>query len=254
MIDSHCHLDFPVLASQLSDVLQRAEGAGVCQFIVPGVNRANWQAVMTLGDQHRHIYPALGIHPCFLDPDSEASLSDLSDYFARYTTDIVAVGEIGLDLYESGNDVERQLDILNRQLELAVEYDKPVILHVRKAHDLMLQQLRRMAPGRGGVVHAFSGSEQQALEYIRLGFKLGVGGSVTYERARKIRRTFSRLPLEALVLETDSPDMPLCGYQGETNYPERTALVASVLAELRNLTVGEIADVTSQNVRCLFRI
>lgn len=254
IIDSHCHLDFPVLQSQLQDVLRRADEAGVRQFIVPGVNRANWNGVIRLGQQYGNIYPALGIHPCFLDAGSENDLAVLADYLAQHEAEVVAVGEIGLDLYESDKDRERQLNILNRQLRLAADFDKPIILHVRKAHDLMLQQLRRAGLARGGVVHAFSGSEQQAREYIRLGFKLGVGGSITYERAKKLRRTFSDLPLSALVLETDSPDMPLCGYQGETNYPERAALVAEVLAELRGMTSAEVAEVTLQNTREVFQI
>ena len=157
-------------------------------------------------------------------------------------------------LYDSDSNRARQLNILSQQLQLAADFDKPVILHVRKAHDLTLQQLRRVRLSRGGVVHAFSGSEQQAREYIKLGFKLGVGGSITYERARKLRRTFAALPLSALVLETDAPDMPLCGYQGETNYPERAAQVANVLAELRGVTPEEIAAATLQNTREVFRV
>lgn len=254
IIDSHCHLDFPVLQSQLQDVLRRADDAGVRQFIVPGVNRANWDGVISLGQQYGSIHPALGIHPCFLDADSEKSLTVLADYLSEYTADVVAVGEIGLDLYASDSDRERQLTILNHQLRLAADFDKPVILHVRKAHDLMLQQLRKIRLCGGGVVHAFSGSEQQAREYIKLGFKLGVGGSITYERARKLRRVFASLPLTALVLETDAPDMPLCGYQGETNYPERAARVAGVLAELRGIDQGEIAAATLLNTRQVFRV
>ncbi|WP_261843678.1 TatD family hydrolase [Aliamphritea ceti] len=254
IIDSHCHLDFPVLQSQLADVLLRAKSAGVNCFVVPGVNHANWARVLELSRQHINIYAALGVHPCFLDTDSESSLVELTDYFAKNADDIVAVGEIGLDLYESDKDSVRQLSILNRQLQLAADFNKPVILHVRKAHDLMLKQLRRIKLERGGVVHAFSGSLQQAEEYIKLGFKLGVGGSITYERAKKLRRTFAQLPLASLVLETDSPDMPLCGYQGEINYPERAALVAASLADLRNISLAEVAEITSENSQAIFNI
>lgn len=251
LIDSHCHLDFPVF-QQLPEVLRRAETVGVTQFVVPGVNAANWQAVLELSRQYSQISAALGIHPCFLDEQSEASLTGLRALYATHADELVAVGEIGLDLYDKDADQQQQLKILNIQLQLAKDFNKPVILHVRKAHDLMLQQLRRAKLPKGGVVHAFTGSEQQAKEYIKLGFSLGVGGSITYERAQKVRRTFSNLPLESLVLETDSPDMPLSGYQGEVNYPERVALVAETLAELRQESQEDIAKVTSKNAVQLF--
>ncbi|MCV6611406.1 MAG: TatD family hydrolase [Amphritea sp.] len=244
LIDTHCHLDFPVLRDNIDDVLFRARQQGVQQFVVPGVQRSNWQSVLELCGASSGLYPALGLHPCFLQQDHADDL-ELLESLLRQHPELVAVGEIGLDLFIPDADLEHQLEILVPQLELAKQFNKPVLLHVRKAHDQMLRQLRRLKLPRGGFVHAFSGSEQQAKIYLDLGFKLGIGGSVTYERARKLRQLVSDLPLDSFVLETDSPDMPLSGYQGETNYPERVRIVVEALAGLREESAADIAAVTS---------
>ncbi len=252
LTDTHCHLDFPVLRDDIQDVLHRARQQDVQQFVVPGVQRGNWQAVLDLCDMESGLYPALGLHPCFLQQDHSEDLVVLESLL-KQREDVVAVGEIGLDLFIPDSDLERQLSVLIPQLELAKQFGLPVLLHVRKAHDQILKQLRRLQLPCGGLVHAFSGSEQQARGYLELGFKLGIGGSVTYQRARKLRRLVVDLPLESFVLETDSPDMPLSGYQGQTNYPERVARVAAVLAELRAEPVEQIAAVTSATAAAVIR-
>ena len=244
LIDTHCHLDFPALENEIDAVLARARAQGVMQFVVPGVNGENWAAVLGLCGRKQGLYPALGIHPCFLQDEHHEDLQRLQSLLS-VRPDVIAVGEIGLDLFIPQADLQQQLNILCGQLEIARDFNKPVLLHVRKAHDQMLKQLRQFRLPRAGIVHAFSGSEQQAHEYLKLGFKLGVGGSITYERAKKLRRLVVNLPLESFVLETDSPDMPLCGYQGQVNYPERVAIVLQQLAGLRRETTDEIAEVTT---------
>lgn len=244
LIDTHCHLDFPELSSDIDAVLARARKAGVDKFVVPSVGVNNWDAVLNLCSEHAGLYPALGLHPCFLNGEHETHIALLS-LKLRESNRIVAVGEVGLDLFITGANLQQQLAVLIPQLRLAKEYQKPVLLHVRKAHDQMLKQLRLLKLEKAGLVHAFSGSEQQAREYLKLGFKLGIGGSVTYDRATKLRRLVAELPLESFVLETDSPDMPLLGYQGQVNYPERIAKVAAVVANIRQLPLEEVVEVTS---------
>ncbi|WP_417223602.1 TatD family hydrolase [Amphritea sp.] len=244
LIDSHCHLDFPELSADITAVLARAHIAGVDRFIVPGVTVDNWEGVLNLCAEHPGLYPALGLHPCFLQNDSTEGLIKL-EAMLQHCPAIVAVGEIGLDLFIPAADLTAQLAVLVPQLKLAKRFDKPVLLHVRKAHDPLLKQLRQLKLSRAGLVHAFAGSEQQAREYLKLGFKLGIGGAVTYPRAVKLRRLVATLPLDSFVLETDSPDMPLCGYQGQVNYPERVAMVAETVALIRQQPLQEVIDVTT---------
>ncbi len=253
LIDTHCHLDFPVLHDALDQVLLRARAAGVARFVVPGVGGHNWPAVLALCAQHRDLFPALGMHPCFLGGELAAQLQRL-DQLLTCRREVVAVGEIGLDLFIPAADFALQLSVFRPQLELAKTHEKPVLLHVRKAHDQVLKQLRQLRLPRAGIVHAFSGSEQQALEYLKLGFKLGVGGAITYPRARKLRQLVADLPLDSFVLETDAPDMPLCGFQGQVNYPERLRRVLAVCAELRPESqelIAETITATSQRLLSL---
>ncbi|GGK66098.1 TatD family hydrolase [Amphritea balenae] len=252
LIDTHVHLDFPQLADEIDAVLSRARDKGVSDFVVPGVELDNWQAVLDLCAAHSGLYPALGLHPCFSHSDPCRALLQLEAGLKNQN--LVAVGEIGLDLFIPDANLDQQLKILVPQLELAKRFEKPVLLHVRKAHDQMLKQLRQLRLEPAGIVHAFSGSEQQAREYLKLGFKLGVGGTVTYDRASKLRAIVATLPLESFVLETDAPDMPLLGYQGQVNYPERVVNIARKVAELRQLSSVEVARVTSatsQRLLCI---
>lgn len=251
VIDSHCHLDFPVLDHQRNAVLTRAEAAGVQAIIVPAVETEGFAKVAALADSHRHIYCALGLHPCFMPSDSASACAALAQALNEFSP--CAVGEIGLDFFIPQHDKTAQLMLLEQQLQLAEAADLPVILHVRKAHDEMLKLLRTRQVA-GGIVHAFNGSAQQARQYINLGFKLGFGGVITYPRARKIRELARTLPLQALVLETDAPDMPLAGRQGQPNEPAFVASVLNELAIIRSEPLAEIARQTCRNVRQVLRL
>ncbi|WP_415906195.1 TatD family hydrolase [Neptuniibacter sp. QD72_48] len=251
-IDSHCHLDFSEFDLSRKEILLQARIAGVSDIVVPSVIADRWQDLLSLVKSDHDLHAGLGLHPCFMAKHTPADLEILETLLA--TEQVCAVGEIGLDLFIPEANLDQQLLYLNEQLALAKKFNLPVLLHVRKAHDQMLKQLRLIQLERGGIVHAFSGSEQQARQYLDLGFKLGIGGTVTYERAKKIRRLVQELPLESFVLETDAPDMPLAGHQGEVNLPANVAKVAEVIAELRQIAVEEVAAITTQQSKNLLRL
>ncbi|MBA4502824.1 TatD family hydrolase [Marinobacterium marinum] len=251
LIDTHCHLDFPVFAADRPGVLARARLAGVQRMVVPAVDVDNFQSVLALCAEASDLYPALGLHPCF-SHDAEPDLATLTAALVAHP--VVAIGEAGLDYRPGQMAADRQRALLERQLQLACRHELPLLLHVVKAHDQVLALLRRYRPERGGIIHAFSGSEQQARAYATLGFKLGIGGIITHTRARKQRRLAAELPLEWLVLETDAPDMPLADYRDLPNEPARVAEVAAVLAELRGLSVAEVIRVTGSTAQQLLRL
>ena len=206
--DTHCHLDAAEFDADREAVVARARAAGVTQIVLPAVARANFDTVRRLAHTHGFVY-ALGIHPMYVEQATEDDLTALREALAEYRDDaqLVAVGEIGLDHFVPGLDRARQARFYAAQLALAQEFDLPVLLHVRKSADTLLKHLR-ITPVRGGIAHAFNGSEQQARAFIALGFKLGFGGTLTFERALQIRRLAQQLPLHAIVLETDAPDIP----------------------------------------------
>lgn len=231
LIDSHCHLDFADFNPDRLEVLARAEAKGVRHFLVPGTGAHNWSAVLALASRHQGVHAALGIHPYFLADMEAGHLHLLDDYLAS-APNVVAVGEFGLDKMVDF-PFEQQLQICQQQLWLAKQYNLPVILHCRKAHNELIQLLQQVKLPCGGVLHGFSGSRELGMQYIKLGFKLGIGGVITYPRAAKTRQAVSELPLASLLLETDSPDMPISGHQGRRNEPANITEVLQVLAKLR---------------------
>ncbi len=252
LIDSHCHLDFTVFDDDREALLARCRQQKISGFVVPGVNAERWPALIDLVDKTEGMYGALGLHPLFMSQHRAEDLAQLRSSLDCWNA--VAVGEIGLDFYHGKGGATEQIRLFESQLSIAKAFCLPVILHVRKAHDQVLALLRRVRP-EGGIVHAFSGSEQQALQYIALGFSLGVGGAVTYERATRLRRTLSRLPLTALVLESDSPDMlPAGAVRGGRNTPLCLPSVATVLSELHQCSLAHIALQTTNNVALFLKL
>ncbi|MBR9882361.1 MAG: TatD family hydrolase [Oceanospirillales bacterium] len=250
LIDSHCHLDFPVFDANREQVLRRAVDAAVTAIVVPGVTARDWSRVLDLCTRERQdirLFPALGLHPCFMSVYEADQLEALAQLIAQQRSSVVAVGEIGLDFQLEQFDAQAQLDLFEAQLAIARDFELPVLLHVRKAHDQVLKLLRRYRLVRGGIVHAFSGSEQQAREYAKLGFKLGFGGAISYSRATKLRRLAAQLPLEWIVLETDAPDMPLSQWRDQPNEPRHVADVAGIIAGLRGEAVHQIIEVTGSS-------
>ena len=258
-IDTHCHLDAAEFDADRDAVVARARSSGVTQIVLPAVERANFDTVRLLAHRHGFAY-ALGIHPMFTDRADLDDLEHLREALHAHRADLrlVAVGEIGLDHFVPGLDRARQEHFYVAQLALAREFDLPVILHVRRSADTLLKHLRT-ARLRGGIAHAFNGSAQQALAFAGLGFKLGFGGAMTFERALQIRRLAAELPLESIVLETDAPDIPPQWLyrtpeqrvtQGAArNEPGELPRIAATLAALRGLSLAELAAATSANAR-----
>ena len=254
LFDSHCHLDLAPLGADLTAVLDRAAQAGVSQILIPGVCREKWKDVAASCQVSHSItrYISFGLHPCFLEYHKDQTDLDALESSLQSSDDVIAVGECGLDLFIDNPQEERQKALFKAQLDLALKYKRPVIIHARRALDQVIKMLRYTRPERGGVVHAFSGSEQQAKQLWDLGIRLGIGGTVTYERAQRLARVVKTMPLTSLLLETDAPDMPLCGFQGTANEPAQVARVAQAVASLRNQSLQEIALQTTANAQSLF--
>lgn len=257
-IDTHCHLDAPEFAPDADAVRQQAAALGVRHCVLPAVTRAGWPAVQQLAQRFGDSY-ALGIHPLYTGAAADEDLAALEALLAQQLSDprLVAVGEIGLDHFVPGLDAARQLHFYRAQLRLARRFGLPVILHVRRSADALLRALREI-PVPGGIAHAFNGSLQQAQAFVALGFKLGFGGALTFERALQLRRLATQLPLAALVLETDAPDMPpqwlytpaaarAAGQPQGRNSPAELPRIARVLAGLRGLTLQELARASTAN-------
>ena len=255
LFDTHCHLDFDVFSNDFPLHLHTAYRYGVERLVIPSIGPQNWQRVIGLSEQApSRLFYGLGIHPYFLHADSMLDVGALELVLEEHTTtQCVAIGECGLDATVALS-AGFQEQILILQLSLAKQMQLPVILHSRKTHERLLFLLKKHRFQYGGVIHAFSGSLQQAQRFIDLGFKIGVGGVITYTRAQKTRLTISHLPDESLVLETDAPDMPLSGFQGQLNHPKQLPLILEALAGLRNVSPGTLSDQLWTNSHRLFHI
>ena len=255
-IDTHCHLDASEFDADRDGVIGAAAAAAVSGIVLPAVAVSNFDAVRGLAHGNRHCVYALGIHPLCTPGAGQADLDALRSQVAASIDDprLVAIGEIGLDFFVPGLDAAHQTWLYTEQLKIAREFDLPVLLHVRKSQDQVYAGLRR-AGVRQGIAHAFNGSHEQARRYVEHGMKLGFGGNVTFSRARQIRRLASELPIEAIVLETDAPDIAPAwlsddqfGEQHKArNTPGEVAGVARVMAELRGLPERELADAMWRN-------
>jgi TatD DNase family protein len=244
LVDTHCHLDAAEFAADRDEVALSAHQAGVACIVVPAVEIANFDAVQALCDRFDFCSAAYGIHPMYVMHARQGDIDALRLWLKREQA--VAIGEIGLDFFVEGLDADRQLWFFREQLKLAVEYDLPVILHVRRAVDAVITELRRYGV-KGGIAHAFNGSRQQADILMGMGFKLGFGGAMTFDRALKIRELARSLPLEAIVLETDAPDIPPAWIAKQRNSPQQLPAIAQVLAELREMDVEKVIVVTTKN-------
>ncbi|MEJ7687500.1 MAG: TatD family hydrolase [Variovorax sp.] len=260
LIDTHCHLDAPEFGSEMPSIRARAAARGVALCVIPAVAVSNFATVRELAHAQQDAY-ALGIHPMCTGDAQDAHLELLDAELAKRRDDprLVAVGEIGLYFFVEGLDAGKQAHF-HTQLQLARKHGLPVIVHVRRSVDKVLKHLRQAAPGQTwhGIAHAFNGSAQQAQACIDLGLKLGFGGALTFDRALQVRRLAQTLPLESIVMETDSPDIqPHWIYRtqaqrsaGEAqgrNEPGELPRIAEVMAGLRGITRNVLADATTQN-------
>jgi len=251
LIDSHCHLDAPEFDHDREAVIARARAAGVTAQVIPAVASSGWPKLQALCATHEGLHPAYGLHPMFLAEHRDEDIDALRELLAAGHA--VAVGECGLDFHVPGLDEARQRFFFEAQLRIARDFELPVIVHARKAVDAVISALRGIG-GLRGVVHSFSGSEQQAEQLWKLGFHLGIGGPVTYERARRLRRIVAAMPIEYLLLETDAPDQPDALHRGERNEPARLTVACHCIAELRDVMPDILAAATSENARRLFAL
>ncbi|MBY6189069.1 TatD family hydrolase [Microbulbifer agarilyticus] len=259
-IDSHCHFDFDAFSEDRAQVWSRCRQAGVQSLVIPGVSIPQWRQLFALVHSEPDWYGAVGVHPWWVKElaiapaDVRRAVVERVEHERQRSGEVsrcVAVGECGLDA-NIETPLEQQLPVFEAQLDAARALSLPVIVHSVRAHADVLRILKKFSLEEGGVIHAFSGSREIAEEYVRLGFYLGVGGTITYERAAKTRRALSDIPLEKLLLESDAPDMPLAGRQGERNSPEYLPQIAQTLAELRGISPEQVIAQTGKNACTLF--
>ncbi|AEV60912.1 TatD family hydrolase [Pseudomonas ogarae] len=254
LIDTHTHLDFPDFDADRPALLGESRALGVRQMVILGVYRDNWQRVWDLVQSDPDLHAALGLHPVYLDQHRPDDVALLREWLSRLAghQQLCAVGEIGLDYYIPTLDRERQQTLFEAQLQLAAEFELPALIHVRRSHADVIATLKRMGPKRAGIIHAFAGSFEEAREYIKLGFKLGLGGAATWPQALRMHRVLAQLPLDAVVLETDSPDMAPAMFPGQRNSPAHLPAICEALAGIMAISPEQLAEASTANARELF--
>ncbi|KAF1687879.1 DNAase [Pseudoxanthomonas broegbernensis] len=258
LVDSHCHLDAEEFDPDRAQVVQRARAAGVLRQVVPAVDAAGWPKLREVCAAAPGLYPAYGLHPVFLARHRPSHLRELHAWVERERP--LAIGECGLDFFAQDLDRDAQTGYFEGQLRLALDTGLPLIVHARRAVDAVIASIRRIGgDGHGGarlrgVVHSFSGSEEQARQLWKLGFLIGLGGPLTYARAQRLHRLVAGMPLDCLLLETDAPDQPDAGIRGQRNEPARLRAVLDAVAALRGQAADEIAAATGANAERLFAL
>lgn len=254
LIDSHCHLDFPDFDEDRAEVIARSQALGVENMLVVGVTRKDWPRLWTIVNQHPALYGALGLHPYFLAEHQDDDVDALAEQLRQHAEHpkLCAVGEIGLDFFLKELDTVQQIRLFEQQIVIAAEFNLPVIIHSRRANAQVIAILKRAKLPRAGIIHAFSGSYEEASEYIKLGFLLGFGGAATWSRATRLQSVLKRLPITSIALETDSPDMPPEWLTGQRNSPEQLPQICQHLAAIYAVPTHEFATQTTRNVQRLF--
>lgn len=249
LIDTHTHLDFEDFDADRDKVLANSQQLGVERVVVLGVYQRNLQRVWDLALSEPSVYAALGLHPVFLDQHQPEHVQQLRDWLTRLAghPKLCAVGEIGLDYYLESLARPPQKTLLDQQLQMAADFNLPVLLHVRRSHADTIAALKRFKLKRRGIVHAFAGSREEAREYIKLGYKLGLGGAATWPQALRMHRVIADLPLESVVLETDSPDMAPAMFPGMRNSPEHLPAICAAIAGLMNIPTETLAAASTAN-------
>lgn len=251
LIDSHAHIDASVFDADRDVVLAQARKAGVVMQLVPATALSGWHKLRDICSEHADLIPAYGFHPMYLEQHKPEDLNSLRVWIECEKPSLV--GECGLDFFMRDLDQQMQRFYFQAQLKLAKEYDLALIIHARRAVDEVIYNLRRLAPLRG-IIHSFSGSVEQARQLWNLGFLIGIGGPITYQRATRLRHIVQHMPLDFLALETDSPDQPGSGCQGQRNEPANLLDVLNEIAELRATSPEKLALVTTQNVLRMLRL
>jgi len=244
LIDSHCHLDDDRFDPDRDTVVASANSLNIGKIIIPATTANRWAKVKQVAGEYQGVYPAYGLHPMFVEQHQAIHIRELDEWLDREKP--VAVGECGLDFFNSRTDEKWQKQLFNEQLQLAVNHQLPVIVHARKAMDEVISLLRKNTPV-GGVIHSFAGSLQQAQQIIDLGFKLGIAATVGFERAKKLRSVVASVPDYGLLLESDAPDQPGAAHRGERNEPAYIVEHLKTIATLRNIEDTELIEVLQRN-------
>ncbi|WP_447889949.1 TatD family hydrolase [Pseudomonas hormoni] len=254
LIDTHTHLDFPDFDEDRQALLAESRALGVRRIVVLGVYQANWQRVWDLVLSDPDLHAAFGLHPVYLEDHRPDDLHELGDWLTRLAghRQLCAVGEIGLDYFIETLDRQRQQALFDAQLQLAADFNLPALIHVRRSHAAVIATLKRFKLKRAGIIHAFAGSKEEAREYIKLGFKLGLGGAATWPQALRMHRVLAELPLESAVLETDSPDMAPAMFPGQRNSPAHLPAICAALAEIMAISPEQLATASTNNACELF--
>lgn len=256
--DSHCHLDFEEFDQNRDEIIKTCQLLNVHRIVIPAIAPNNWQKVLQLCDPSLHkginLHPCLGIHPWFLKLLTDSDLESLSTLVSQNKGTLCAIGEAGIDgkIAIEQNNLNQQITFFDFQLNLAVIHSLPIIVHHRRSHNEVIERIKLTQPAKSGIIHAFSGSYQQAKTYVDLGFKLGIGGTITYPRAKKTINTIKQLPLESLVLETDAPAMPLYAQQGQANSPINLVPIFNSLCSIRSESTETIAAAIEENIQQIF--
>lgn len=250
LIDSHCHLDDDRYDQDRDQVVERARALGIDRIVIPSTTANRWPKVKQVAESYEGMFPAYGLHPMFIEQHQLAHLSELDEWLEREKP--LAVGECGVDFYHSRVDEKWQIQLFSEQLQLAINHHLPVIVHVRKAMDQVIGLLKKSAPITG-VIHSFSGSLQQALQLVDLGFKLGIAATVGFERAKKLRSVVTQVPDHGLLIESDAPDQPGVNHRGELNEPAYIVEHLATIAELRGISESELIGILRQNSFDLFK-
>jgi len=252
-IDSHCHLDFPCFHNDFANLLAALQRQNIHKVIIPGTQASGWDNIIQLSHKHEALHYALGLHPHFINSSSERQLTQLQTKLMLGDIKCIALGEVGLDKLASA-DTELQERLFVKQLQLAQQFNLPLIIHCVQRQGRMLALLKEYGFTQGGVYHAFSGSIEVAREFIKLGFKLGIGGLITYPNAKKLRQTVAQLPIESLLLETDAPDMPIFQQKTEHNSPLNITVIFNALSELRAEPKAQLATQLYNNTLNIFSL
>ena len=251
LIDSHCHLDDDRFDERRQDVIAQAAAVNVTRMVIPATTANRWEKVKQVCEGHDGLYPAYGLHPMFIEQHQVNHLRELDEWLEREQP--IAVGECGIDFFDSRVDEKWQLQLFREQLQLANNHHLPLIVHVRKAMDEVISLLRKQARF-GGVVHSFSGSQQQAQQLHDIGFKLGIAATLSFERAQKLRKVVAAMPDDALLIESDAPDQPGANHRGQLNEPGFIVEHLQSMAEVRNCGVEDLAATLNRNAESLFNI
>jgi len=251
IIDSHCHIDFEAFDEDRKQVIQRANQAGVKKIVVPGVLNDTWDKIISCCNEFTCLYPCFGLHPYFINKHQPVHLTNLKNYIDKQQP--VAVGECGLDFFIKNLDINQQVFYFEQQLDIALEFNLPVVIHARKSTESIIKAIKKR-PGLRGMIHSYSGSYEQALQLIKLGFYLSFGGPVTYEKSTRLRKMLQKLPLDSILIETDAPDQPTANAKNSRNEPLFIVDVIESIAGLLNTSTDEISYITSKNAGELFKL